>query len=112
MRQSEQVVRPAEKHPFFVIVSPEHRSMGAPPVTWWLDDYFKWLGHPYYLALQSAAGTYGSNSQAIQVTQVMTDSPRREITASRIQKKFFVKGEIERTPTPVSYTHLTLPTKA
>lgn len=99
MRQGERVVRPAGKHPFFVIVSPEHRSMGAPPVTWWLDDYFKWLGHPYYLALQSAAGTYGSNPQAIQVTQVMTDSPRREITANRIQIRFFVKRKIERTPT-------------
>jgi hypothetical protein len=53
--------------------------MGAPPVAWWLDDYFNWLGHPYYLALQSAAGTYGSTPQALQVTQVMTDSPRRQI---------------------------------
>jgi hypothetical protein len=99
MRQGDRVVRPAEKHAFFLIVSPEHRSMGAPPIAWWLDDYFKWLGHPYYLALQSAAGTYGSNLQAIQVTQVMTDSPRREITVGRIQIKLFVKREIERTPT-------------
>jgi len=36
---------------FSLIVSPEHRSMGSPPVAWWLDDYFSWLGHPYYLAL-------------------------------------------------------------
>jgi hypothetical protein len=99
MRQRERVARPAEKHSFFLIVSPEHRSMGAPPVAWWLDDYFKWLGHPYYLALQSAAGTYGSNPQAIQVTQVMTDSPRREITVGRLQVKVFVKRGIERTPT-------------
>lgn len=99
MRQGERVVRPAEKHPFFLIVSPEHRSMGAPPVAWWLDDYFKWLGHPYYLALQSAAGTYGSNPQAIQVTQVMTDSPRRQITVGRLRIKVFVKRGIERTLT-------------
>lgn len=99
MRQGDRVVRPAEKHAFFLIVSPEHRSMGAPPIAWWLDDYFKWLGHPYYLALQSAAGTYGSNLQAIQVTQVMTDSPRREITVGRLQVKVFVKRGIERTPT-------------
>ena len=98
MRQGDRVVRPAEKHAFFLIVTPEHRSMGAPPVAWWLDDYFRWLGHPYYLALQSAAGTYGSNPQAIQVTQVMTGSPRRGITVGRIQIKFFVKREIERTP--------------
>jgi hypothetical protein len=99
MRQGDRVVRPAGKHAFFLIVSPEHRPMGAPPVAWWLDDYFRWLGHPYYLALQSAAGTYGSNLQAIQVTQVMTDSPRREITVGRLQVKVFVKRGIERTPT-------------
>ncbi len=73
--------------------------MGAPPVTWWLDDYFRWLGHPYYLALQSAAGIYGSNPQALQVTQVMTDSPRREIDVGRLRVRFFVKRKIKRTPT-------------
>ena len=57
LRLRDRVVRPAQKHQFFLIVGPEHRSVGAPPVTWWLDDYFKWLGHPYYLALQSAAST-------------------------------------------------------
>jgi hypothetical protein len=99
IRQGERVVRPAEKHPFFLIVGPEHRTMGAPPVAWWLDDYFKWLGHPYYLALQSAAGAYGSNPQAIQVTQVVSDRPRREITVGRIKVRVFVKRSIERTPT-------------
>ncbi len=70
------VIRVSRLQQFFLIVSPEHRYMGAPPVTWWLDDYFSWLGHPYYLALQSAAGIYGSNPQALQVTQVMTDGLR------------------------------------
>ena len=37
------VVRVSRLQQFFLIVSPEHRSMGAPPVTWWLDDYFTWL---------------------------------------------------------------------
>ena len=73
--------------------------MGAPPVAWWLGDYFKWLGHPYYLALQSAAATYGSAPQALQVTQVMTDNPRREITVGRLRIRFFVKRGVERTPT-------------
>jgi AbiEi antitoxin C-terminal domain len=99
LRLGNRVVRPAQKHQFFLIVGPEHRSVGAPPVTWWLDDYFKWLGHPYYLALQSAASTYGSNPQAIQVTQVMTGSARREISMGRLQVRFFVKRGIERTPT-------------
>lgn len=73
--------------------------MGAPPATWWLEDYFNWLGRPYYVALQSAASSYGSNPQALQVIQVMTDRPCRPIKVGRIQIKFFVKRGIERTPT-------------
>ena len=93
------VVRISPRQPFFLIVSPEHRSLGAPPANWWLQDYFDWLGRPYYLALQSAASAFGSNPQALQVTQVMTDRPCRAIKVGRIQVKFFVKRRIERTPT-------------
>ncbi len=93
------VVRVSPRQPFFLIVGPEHRNMGAPPAIWWLQDYFNWLGRPYYLALQSAAGSFGSNPQALQVTQVMTDRPCRAIKTGRIQVRFFVKRGIERTPT-------------
>jgi AbiEi antitoxin C-terminal domain len=99
LRLGPRVVRVALMHQFFVIVSPEHRAIGAPPVAWWMDDYFKWLGHPYYLALQSAAATYGATPQAIQVTQVMTDRARRPIALGRLQIRFFVKEGIARTPT-------------
>src|SRR5476651_208450 len=83
-RLGSRVVRVPPAHPFFLIVSPEHLATGGPPVEWWLDDYFAWLKHPYYLALQSAASTYGSNPQALQVTQVMTDGSRREIEVGRL----------------------------
>jgi hypothetical protein len=92
-------VRISPRQPFYLIVSPEHRSMGAPPPSWWLQDYFEWLGRPYYLALQSAASSYGSNPQALQITQVMTDKPLRPIKVGRIQLRFSVKRGIERTPT-------------
>ena len=73
--------------------------MGAPPATWWLQDYFNWLKRPYYLALQSAASVFGSNPQALQVTQVMTNRPLRTIKAGRIRVRFFVKRGIVQTPT-------------
>jgi hypothetical protein len=92
-------VRISPRQPFYLIVSPEHRSMGAPPPNWWLQDYFDWLGRPYYLALLSAASSYGSNPQGLQITQVMTDKPLRPIKVGRIQLRFFVKRGIERTPT-------------
>jgi len=93
------VVRVSPRQPFYLILSPEHRSLGAPPPNWWLQDYFNWLGRPYYLALQSAASALGSNPQALQVTQVMTDKPLRPINIGRAQLRFFVKRGIERTPT-------------
>jgi hypothetical protein len=93
------VVRPSPSQKFFLIVSPEQSAQGYPPVDGWIDDYFRWLGHPYYLALQSAASAHGANPQAIQVTQVMTDSPRRPLRIGRLRIVFFVKRGIERTPT-------------
>lgn len=99
LRLPGRVIRVSPRQPFFLIVGPEHRSLGAPPPNWWLQDYFDWLGRPYYLALQSAASAYGSNPQAIQVTQVMTDRPSRPIKVGRIQVRFFVKRGIQRTPT-------------
>jgi hypothetical protein len=98
-RLGDKVVRVSPRQAFFLIVGPEHRAMDAPPAIWWLQDYFTWLGHPYYLALQSAASSFGSNPQALQVTQVMTDRPCRAIKLGRIQVSFFVKRGIERTPT-------------
>src|SRR5580704_1067169 len=99
LRLGSQIVRVSRPQQFFLAVSPEHRLVGAPPVLWWLEDYFNWLGHPYYLALQSAASIYGSNPQALQVTQVMTDVPRREIEIGRLRVRFFVKRGIAKTPT-------------
>src|SRR5947207_14902822 len=69
------VVRVSPRQPFFLIVSPEHRTVGAPPAIWWLQDYFNWLGRPYYLALQSAASSLGSNPQALKVTQSIAGRP-------------------------------------
>jgi hypothetical protein len=99
LRLRGKVARVSPRQSFFLIVSPEHRNIGAPPADWWLQDYFDWLGRPYYLALQSAASSFGSNPQALQVTQVMTDRPCRAIKVGRIQVRFFVKRWIERTPT-------------
>jgi hypothetical protein len=92
-------IRVSPRQPFFLIISPEHRAMGAPQAIWWLQDYFDWLGRPYYLALQSAASEFGSNPQALQVTQVMTDRPFRAIKVGRVQVRFFVKSNIKQTPT-------------
>jgi hypothetical protein len=99
LRLADRVTRVSPRQQFFLIVSPEHRAVGAPPVTWWLHDYFHWLGQPYYLALQSAASSFGSNPQAVQVTQVMTKIPHQALAIGRIRVEFFVKRALEVTPT-------------
>lgn len=97
LRLKHRVVRVSRPQPFFLIVPPQHRPMGAPPVEWWLGDYFRWLGHPYYLALLSAAEVYGAAPQAVLVHQVMTDVPRREVTVGRLRVRFFMKRGISKT---------------
>lgn len=96
LRLGELVVRVTPRQPYFLIVTPEHRIVGAPPVDLWLNDYFAWLGRPYYLALQTAAATHGSSPQAIQETQVMTDSPMRNIIFSKLRLNFFTKINLSK----------------
>jgi hypothetical protein len=98
-RLAGKTIRVFPRQPFFLIVGPEHRTIGAPPAIWWLQDYFDWLGRPYYLALQSAASEFGSNPQSLQVTQVMTDRPIRVIKVGRVQVRFFVKSNVMQIPT-------------
>ena len=112
-RMRSHVVRVSRPHAFFLIVEPQYHAMGAPPVEWWLDDYFRWLGHPYYLALLSAAETYNSSPQAIQFKHVITDCPRRDVTIGRLRIRFFVKSRIELTPVlqpPTAYAPLRVST--
>ena len=44
------VRRISPKLGFYLIVQAEHRRVGSPPVEWWLDDFFRWFGNPYYIA--------------------------------------------------------------
>jgi len=96
-RLGARVRRVTRPQPFFLIVDAAHRTMGAPPVEWWLDAYFRWLDHPYYLALLSAAESYGAAPQAVQVHQVMTDTPRRQVCVGRVRVRFFVKRGAAKT---------------
>lgn len=67
---AERVTRLPGRRSSYLIVPPEHRARGAPPVTSWLGAYFRLREQPYYLGLLSAAAMHGSSQQAVQVTQV------------------------------------------
>jgi predicted transcriptional regulator of viral defense system len=82
----------------FLIVPPEHRLRGAPPVAAWLDEYFRAQAQRYYVGLLSAAALHGSSHQAAQVTQVFLRRPRRPIAVGKIHLDFYVKSKLEITP--------------
>ncbi|UIF89981.1 hypothetical protein KAF44_40075 [Cupriavidus necator] len=82
-----------------MIVRPEQRAIGAPPASWWIDAYFRQAGRPYYIGLLSAAAEFGSQHQAVQEVQVVTDRPMRDLTIGRQRIKFFVKRGTAETPT-------------
>lgn len=76
---------------FFLIVPPEHRLNGAPPVLWWIDTFLSWHDEPYYLGLMSAAAQYGSSYQALQTTQIITLRQRDDIEIGRLRVSFTMK---------------------
>lgn len=113
LRLGERVVRVTPRQPYYLIVAPEHRATGAPPVDHWLDDYMRWLGCSYYLALQSAAAAHGSSPQALQETQVMIQQPRRDIVVGRLRIRFFMKSALRNALTqalPATSAPLTVST--
>jgi AbiEi antitoxin C-terminal domain len=85
----------------YLIVPPEHRARGAPPVAAWLDAYFRLRGQTYYVALLSAAALHGSSTQALQVTQVLTTKPTRPMDVGRLHVDFYVKAHLRQTPLSV-----------
>jgi len=84
----------------WLIVPLQYAEAGSPPLETWLDAYLrKTLNTPYYVALLSAAETYGASPYAVMVTQVMVPRPRRPITVGRHQVVFHVCARIEAMPT-------------
>src|SRR3546814_8032447 len=79
---------------YYLIVPPEYRRIGAPPVSWWIDGYFTWQKEPYYLALLTAAAHHGASHQAAQVVQVVIGRSRRTITIGRQKLSFVMKKAI------------------
>jgi predicted transcriptional regulator of viral defense system len=84
---------------YYLIVPPEHRSIGAPPITWWIDSFFAAQGEPYYLGLLTAAAHHGVQHQVPQITQVMTARPRRPLQIGRLKVVFVTKKTVSQTPT-------------
>lgn len=104
------VRRVTHRHDYYLVVPPEYRAVGAPPVEWWLGPYFAAIGQAYYLGLLSAAARYGAAPQGVQETQVVVHKPRRPLALGRVRIRFFVKRTMPLTPVvqiPTDYSVLT-----
>jgi len=91
--------RIAKRSGLFVIVPPEFRAHGVPPVDWWLDDFMAYLGIPYYVGHLTAAKWHGSSHYAVMEMQVVVPAQRKPILLGRTKIRFFVSDRVTKTPT-------------
>lgn len=93
------IVRPSPRRGFFVIVPPEYRTIGAPPVAWWLDAFMRHIQRPdYYVGLLTAAEWHGSAHYAVQEIQVVVPKQVRPIRVGRERLRFVTKADAATTP--------------
>jgi predicted transcriptional regulator of viral defense system len=95
LREQKRVANPRKS--FYVIVSPEYRAFGCPPVTWFIDDMMKFAGEAYYVGLLSAAELYGAAHHKPQEFQVITEYTHRPLECGRTRIRFFAKRYLEKT---------------
>jgi predicted transcriptional regulator of viral defense system len=77
---------------FFVIVPPQARVFGAPPVNQIIDPLMKYEGARYYVGLLKAAEVHGAAHQAVMEFQVVCDKRLPEIDVGRsVIRPFFRK---------------------
>jgi len=83
----------------WVPVPPEHRSASAPPASHYIDQLMGFLGHPYYVALLSAAAIHGASHQSPMVFQVVTPAKLRERRIGRSRIQFLQRAGTTDRPT-------------
>lgn len=99
LSKSGKVASLVRRPPTWLIVPPEQEHYGAPPVTWWLDEFLRPSEPNYYVALLSAARHWGSAHYARQVTEVMVSRQRRPLEVGRLRVVFTHKTAAALTPT-------------
>lgn len=83
---------------FHAIVPVEFRTQGLPPYDWYLDDFMRSLGQPYYIGLLSAAALHGAAHQQVQQLQIITPAQERPLDLPGLSIRFFRKQNFAATP--------------
>lgn len=85
---------------FYVIVDPQHRSVGTLPPEWFIDELMKNMGKQYYVGLLSAAQSHGAAHHRPQEFQVIVPTRAvRPIRVGNVHIRFFGKGPFDRSVT-------------
>jgi predicted transcriptional regulator of viral defense system len=81
---------------FYVIVPAEYAIPGSPPADWFIDDLMRFVGHPYYVGLLTAAALHGAAHQQPQQFQVVSNAALRPVKIGRLMIVFVKKEGIDR----------------
>jgi len=82
------------RNEFYVIVTPEYRSKGVPPPSFFVAELMKFLNREYYVALLNAAAYYGAAHQQPQSFSIITTKPSlSNIAKDNLKINFIVKKD-------------------
>ena len=98
---------------FFIIIPLEYAATGILPAEWFIDDFMRYMGRPYYVGLLSAAALHGAAHQQPQQFHVVTTGPLREMPTNGLAITFFVKtkfAEAQLTKIKVQTGHIRVST--
>ena len=84
---------------FYVIVPPEHRSLGCLPPEQFIPSIMHIRARPYYAGLLSAAQYHGAAHHRPQQFQVLVQHPVRPIECGRVRVAFVVRKHLRLVPT-------------
>lgn len=100
---------------FYVIVPPEHRKNGAPPIAYYIDGMMKRLNRPYYIGLLNAAAWYGAAHQQPQRNVVITSPPflpaikKPYVQIDFVYKKEWQDNDLVKQKTNAGYINVSSP---
>lgn len=100
---------------YYLIIQPQYASMGILPPAIFLDEFMKFLGRPYYLALLSAAAYHGASHQQPQEFFVITNFPvlrhtlKKGLKVNYISKKEIPEKLLEIKNTESGYLKISNP---
>jgi predicted transcriptional regulator of viral defense system len=97
LQQNKEIVSVARG--YYLILTPEFRSLGCLPPNYFIDDLMQYWAKAYYVGLLSAAMFHGAAHQQPQSFQVMLKRAKPNISRGRVFVEFIQNSFCEKVPT-------------